>query len=151
MLYVWLIQNMLTLFIVRQSNVKTWFEAFSQRSYMHSLMISISKTMFKTTLFSILDRFVFFVFCIDSKSLYDCLIKLNTTQKKRFIIDVMSLRQSYERRKIMKMKWIPEINNSIVFMIKIKTFSILKTLININKINMNINEWIKRSINKTDH
>jgi hypothetical protein len=58
----------------------------------------------KTTLSAILDRFVFLILCTDSKSLYDCLIKLDTTQKKRFMINVMSFRQSYERRKITKIK-----------------------------------------------
>jgi hypothetical protein len=105
---------------------------------------------FKTTLFAILDRFVSLIFYIDSKSLYDCLIKFNTTQKKRFMINVMNFRQLYERRKITKIKWIHEINNSINSMIKNKAFSILKTLIDINTINMNINEWIKWSINKID-
>ncbi len=109
------------------------------------------EVVFKATLFAIFDRFVFFVLCIDSKLLYDCLIKLDTTQKKRFMINVMNLRQSYERRKITKIKWIHEINNLIDFMIKIKTFSTLKTFIDINTINMNINEWVERLINKTDH
>jgi hypothetical protein len=36
-------------------------------------------------------------------------------------------------------------------MIKIKTFSILKILIDINTINININEWIERLTNKFDH
>ena len=30
--------------------------------------------------------------CVDSKSLYDCLIKLGTTQEKRLIIDILCLR-----------------------------------------------------------
>jgi hypothetical protein len=105
----------------------------------------------KTTLFAIFNSFVFLIFYIDSKSLHDCLIKLDTTQKKRFMINVMSLRQLYERRKITKMKWVHEINNSIDSMFKNKAFSTLKTLIVINTINMNINEWIKRSINKIDN
>jgi hypothetical protein len=104
----------------------------------------------KATLFAILYRFVFLILCIDSKSLYDCLIKLDTTQKKRFMINVMNFRQSYERRQITKMKWIHEVNNSIDSMIKSKAFSILKTLIGINTINMNINEWIERSADKID-
>ncbi len=105
---------------------------------------------FKATLFNILDHFVSLVLCTDSKSLYDCLIKLDTTQKKRLMIDVMSLRQSYERREIIEMKWIHEINNSTDFMIKSKTSTTLKTLIDINTINMNIIEWVERSTNKTD-
>jgi hypothetical protein len=98
------------------------------------------EVVFKATLFIILDRLVFLIFCTDLKSLYDYLIKFDTTQKKRFMIDVMSLRQLYERRKIIEMKWINDINNSIDFIIKSKTFSILKTLIDIITINMNINE-----------
>ena len=39
---------------------------------------------------------------INSKSLYDCLIKLKTTQKKRLIINIFYLRQFYERREIIE-------------------------------------------------
>ncbi|KAF1974004.1 hypothetical protein BU23DRAFT_579966 [Bimuria novae-zelandiae CBS 107.79] len=40
------------------------------------------------------------VVCTDSYSLYECLVKLGTTKEKRLIIDIMALRQSYERREI---------------------------------------------------
>jgi hypothetical protein len=40
----------------------------------------------------------------DSRSLYDCLVKLDTTSEKRLMIDLMCLRQSYERRKITKIR-----------------------------------------------
>jgi hypothetical protein len=46
----------------------------------------------KATMFNIFDRLVLLIFYTDSKSLYDCLIKLDMTQKKRFMIDVMNLR-----------------------------------------------------------
>ncbi len=105
---------------------------------------------FKATLSAILDRLVSLILCTDSKSLYNCLIKLETTQKTRLMINVMSFRQSYERREITKIKWIHEVNNSIDSMIKSKAFTTLKTLIDINTINMNTNEWIEWSANKID-
>jgi hypothetical protein len=36
------------------------------------------------------------VICMDSFSLYECLVKLGTTKEKRLMIDVMALHQSYE-------------------------------------------------------
>ncbi len=62
------------------------------------------EAVFKVMLINILDRFIFFVFCINLKSLYDYLIKFDTTQKKRFMINVMNLQQLYKRRKIIEMK-----------------------------------------------
>ncbi|EFQ90045.1 hypothetical protein PTT_13456 [Pyrenophora teres f. teres 0-1] len=37
------------------------------------------------------------VACTDSRSLYDCLVKLGTTKEKRLIIDIIALREVYER------------------------------------------------------
>jgi hypothetical protein len=48
--------------------------------------------------------FISLILIIDSKFLYDCLIRLETTIEKRLMIDVMTLRQFYERRKITEMK-----------------------------------------------
>jgi hypothetical protein len=61
------------------------------------------------------------------------------------MINVMILRQFYERREITEMIWIHEINNLVDFMIKTKFSSTLKTMIDINKINLNITEWVKRA------
>ena len=40
--------------------------------------------------------------CINSKSLYDYLIKLKTIQEKRLMINILYLRQSYKRREIIE-------------------------------------------------
>ena len=45
---------------------------------------------------------VLIVLCLNSKSLYNGLIKLNTMNKKRLIIKIMFLRKSYKKRKFLK-------------------------------------------------
>ncbi|KAJ6019518.1 hypothetical protein N7522_001585 [Penicillium canescens] len=42
------------------------------------------------------------IVCTDSYSLYECLVKLGTTKEKRLMIDIMALRQPYERREIIE-------------------------------------------------
>ena len=58
----------------------------------------------KTILNLILYKDILLVICTDSKSLYDCLVKLGITQEKRLIIDVISMRKAYERREIAQVK-----------------------------------------------
>ena len=42
----------------------------------------------------------------DSYSLYECLVKLGTIKEKRLMIDIIALRQSYERRELTEVRWI---------------------------------------------
>jgi len=53
-----------------------------------------------STVNSVLPSEVPLVICTDSYSLYDCMTKLNTTAEKRLMIDIIGLRESYERREI---------------------------------------------------
>ncbi len=50
----------------------------------------------KSTVDRVLQINLPLVLCTDSKSLYDCLIWLGTTQEKQLMIDVMCLWQAYE-------------------------------------------------------
>jgi hypothetical protein len=46
------------------------------------------------------------IICTDSYSLYECLVKLGTIKKKRLIIDIMAIRESYENRELFEIRWI---------------------------------------------
>ncbi len=96
----------------------------------------------KSIFIKLLDKkiLISLIVIIDSKSLYDCLIRLSITIEKRLIIDVMTLRQFYKRREITEMIWIHEVNNFVDFMIKKRILSTLKTMIDINKIKLNTTE-----------
>ena len=54
----------------------------------------------KTTLDLILNKDIPLIVYTDFKSLYNCFVKLGITQKKRLIIDVISMREAYKRREI---------------------------------------------------
>ena len=98
----------------------------------------------KTTLDLILNKDVLLVICTDSKSFYDCLVKLGTTQEKRLIIDVICMREAYKRREIAQVKWINSKSNLADFITKLKPTNALKNLINTNKIDLQVQEWVKR-------
>jgi hypothetical protein len=80
----------------------------------------------------------------DSYSLYECLVKLGTTKEKRLMIDVMALRQSYERREVHEVRWINGEDNPADAMTKASPNRALRTLIDENKIAMRVEGWVDR-------
>ena len=99
----------------------------------------------KTTIDKILKINVPLVVYTDSRSLYDCLVKLGTTQEKRLMIDVMCLRQAYKRREIAEVKWINGTSNPADSITKTKPSKALKLLIDTNKIQLDEKEWVERT------
>jgi hypothetical protein len=88
------------------------------------------------------------VLCTDSKSLYECLVKLGTTREKRLMIDLMCLRQSYERQEITEVRWINGNSNPADAMTKSKPCRALQELINTNKLRIDVNGWVERPSTK---
>ena len=105
----------------------------------------------KTTLEKIINKPIPLILCTDSKSLYDCLVKLGSTQEKRLMIDLMCLRQSYERRQITEVKWISGDTNPADAMTKgKKPCQALTDLIDTNKVNLSITGWVEREGNGSE-
>ncbi|XDG08264.1 hypothetical protein ABKA04_007879 [Annulohypoxylon sp. FPYF3050] len=102
-----------------------------------------------TTITLILDKLSLpeapIVVCTDSFSLYECLVKLGTTKEKRLMIDIMSLRQSYERREIGDVRWIHGEDNPADAMTKSNANKALKTFIETNRLTPRLQGWVKRN------
>ena len=59
------------------------------------------------------------------------------------MVNLMCLRQLYKCRKIAEIKQIKGNTNPADSITKLKVYNILKQLINTNKVNISIIEWIK--------
>uniref|UniRef100_A0A093UWB3 Transposon Ty2-OR1 Gag-Pol polyprotein n=1 Tax=Talaromyces marneffei PM1 TaxID=1077442 RepID=A0A093UWB3_TALMA len=88
------------------------------------------------------------VLCTDSKSLYECLVKLGTTREKRLMIDLMCLRQAYERQEITEVRWINGNTNPADAMTKSKPCRALQELIDMNKLRIDVDGWVERPSTK---
>jgi ABC-type uncharacterized transport system auxiliary subunit len=64
------------------------------------------------------------------------------------MIDLMCLKQSYERREIAEIRWIDEDSNFADAMTKLKSCNALIKLIDINIIELKTTEWVERT---TEH
>jgi len=58
-------------------------------------------------------------------------------------VDLMCLCQAYKRREIIEVKWIKGGNNSMDAIIKTKPCQALKTLIDTNILDLEVNKWVE--------
>jgi hypothetical protein len=84
------------------------------------------------------------IVCTDSYSLYECLVKLGTTKEKRLMIDIMAIRQSYERRELTEIRWINGQDNPADAMTKGTPNKALEKFIDTNELSVRIEGWVKR-------
>jgi hypothetical protein len=137
---------------LNKANIIYWFSTKCKRVIKSVLTIELyamthefnADSVIKSTIERILNIFLSMILLTDSRSLYDCLVKLEITSEKRLMIDLMCLRQSYERREITKIRWINEKSNSVDVMTKSNSCQTLSRLIDTNVIDLRISEWVER-------
>jgi hypothetical protein len=89
------------------------------------------------------------VVCTDFLFFYECFVKLGTIKEKRFMINIMAIRQAYERQEMRNIRWINNRDNPADAITK-KTFNhAFEELINTNRLVLRLQGWVKRD-NKTD-
>jgi hypothetical protein len=84
------------------------------------------------------------VVCTDLYSLYECLVKLGTTNEKRLMIDIIALRQSYERREITEIRWISGEDNPADAFTKAAPNYALKRFIDSNELSIRFKGSVQR-------
>jgi hypothetical protein len=84
------------------------------------------------------------VICTNSYFLYECLVKLGITQEKRLMIDILALRQSYERKKIAEIRWIYNRDNPADAFTKAIANSSLEQLVSTNKLDVRIKGYVEK-------
>jgi hypothetical protein len=109
----------------------------------HGVGIAITIT---STLNVIMDRLslphIPIVICTDSFSLHECLVKLGTTKEKRLMIDIMALREAYERGELKDIRWIDGCDNPADAMTKAAANTSMEQLINTNKLELRVQGWV---------
>jgi len=108
------------------------------------IAISIATTM-NTTMKRLAMPSIPIVVCTDSLSLYECLVKLGTTKEKRLMIDIMALREAYERGDVSDIRWIDGRDNPADAMTKASPNAALSNLIDTNNLTMRVQGWVSRT------
>ncbi|KAM4065279.1 Dimer-Tnp-hAT domain containing protein [Hirsutella rhossiliensis] len=78
------------------------------------------------------------------RTLYECLVKLGTTKEKRLMIDIMALRQSYEKREITDIRWINGADNPADAMTKASPNRALERFIDTNSLTIRVEGYVQR-------
>ncbi len=137
---------------LNKANIIHWFFTKCKRMIRSVLTAKLyamtnefdADSVIKSIIQRILNISLSMILLTDSTSLYDCLVKLEITSEKRLMIDLMCLRQLYERREITKIRWTDENTNSVNAMIKINSCQTLTKLIDTNIIDLRTTAWVKR-------
>jgi hypothetical protein len=88
----------------------------------------------KHTLDKMLNTSILIMVYINSFSLYECLVKLRTTNEKHLMIDLMAIQQAYECREIAEIVWIKGDHNPANSMTKHNGNKALDHIIGSNKL-----------------
>ncbi|KAM4059748.1 polyprotein [Hirsutella rhossiliensis] len=72
-------------------------------------------------------------------------VKLGTTKEKRLMIDIMALRQSYEKREITDIRWINGADNPADAMTKASPNRALERFIDTNSLTIRVEGYVQRS------
>jgi hypothetical protein len=75
-------------------------------------------------------------------------VKLEITQEKRLIIDIMFLRQFYKRRKITEIRWIHNQDNPANAFTKAAANKAMERLVSSNKLNVRMKGYVKKARKK---
>jgi hypothetical protein len=84
------------------------------------------------------------IICTNSFSLYECMVKLGTTKEKRLMIDIMAIRQSYERQELSEIQWINGNDNPANAMTKGNPVKALQSLVDTNELVVRVEGWVQR-------
>jgi hypothetical protein len=71
-------------------------------------------------------------------------VKLGTTKEKRLMIDIMALRQSYERRELTEIRWIKGDDNPADAMTKSNPNKALEKVLDTNELTVRVEGWVVR-------
>lgn len=98
----------------------------------------------RLTLNAMIDRLIPLHVYTDSRSLYDCLTRINQTTEKRLLIYLRMLRHSYERSEITKVFWIPTAQNPADAFFEATSTPALECFLEKNHFQLTPNAWVDR-------